>query len=130
MATADIKKFVGYTAIDGSAHDTLKSATDYTRDYKIKEALKSFSAFDSSKAGVTVDSDGDSAVFVEELPEFLFAHREAIMAAFKQDVNMRKPRTLTPKKPKTVVVRDDSGRAGAPAHPGVVDLDEVEYDLS
>lgn len=90
---ADIKRFTGFIAPDGSTHDSIKKATDYTRELKIKAALADFALVTSHNPGVSeTDAVGGNAVYVEDLPAFLLAHRADILAAFNQDVLMRAPR--------------------------------------
>lgn len=97
MATkkiADIRKFTGFITPDGSTHDTLKKATDHTKELKIKAALADFALVtQETNPGVTENALGSSIIFVSNLPAFLLAHREDILAAFNQDVTLRAPRT-------------------------------------
>lgn len=92
---ADIKRFTGFIAPDGSTHETLKKATDYTRELKVKEALKDFANIkseDTPEFQTGVDAEGDQFVYVQDLPLFLYTYKEKILAAFNQDVLMRKKR--------------------------------------
>jgi hypothetical protein len=91
-ATADIRRFTGFLAPDGSTHESLKKATDYTRDLKIKAALADFALVTSANPGVTEDERGSTVIYAEDLPIFLLAHKADILAAFAQDVLMRAPR--------------------------------------
>lgn len=90
---ADIKRFTGFIAPDGSTHDTIKKATEYTRELKIKEALADFAlVLPEVNVGVAKDGAGNHAVYVSDLPAFLLAHKDDIQAAFNQDVLLRAPR--------------------------------------
>jgi hypothetical protein len=102
---ADIKRFVGYTTPDGITFATLKDANQHVIDEKTKAALQQ--AFGSvtpasDKSGqITADDRDNFVLHVDEIPAFLFAHREQILAAFKQEVRMRaKPAGATPRKPR------------------------------
>lgn len=89
---ADIKKFTGYIAPDGSTHDTIKKATDYTRELKIKEALALFKGT-LNEDSCWVGSDGQGPVVcADDLPAFLYANKDAIIAAFNPEVLLRAPR--------------------------------------
>lgn len=91
---ADIEKFTGYKAIDGSTHKTAKAAILHTREVKIKTALAStFKLPIANATGVTELATGERVVFGQDVPDFLYANRDAISAAFKQDVSLRAPRT-------------------------------------
>lgn len=95
-AIADIRKFTGFIAPDGTTHDTLKKATEYTRYLKVKLALADFALVSQeTNVGVSQTDEGSAVVFTTDLPAFLLAHREDILAAFNQDVSLR-----APKKPK------------------------------
>lgn len=93
---ADIRRFTGFIAPDGTTHDSIKKATDYTRDLKIKAALADFAlVIPGANEGVTTDDEdgrGNPVIYVEDLPAFLLAHKADILAAFAQDVLMRAPR--------------------------------------
>ena len=96
---ADIKKFTGYVAQDGSTHNSLKAATDHARDLKIKAALEDFNLVtNAANAGVVEDERGNAVIYAGDLPAFLFAHKADILAAFNQDVLTRKKREAKPKK--------------------------------
>ena len=102
--TADIKRFTGFIAPDGSTHDTLKKATDHTRELKIKEALQQFANIEAAvDTGVSHDDRDNTVVFADDMPSFLFAHQEAILAAFNQEVLLRKKREPKPKAVKPAV---------------------------
>jgi hypothetical protein len=100
---ADIRKFTGFVAIDGTTHTTIKAAIEHTRAFKIKEALKAFEPLlacskKSEESGVDEDDGGNLAIYPSGLPAFLFNNREAIMAAFNQEAVIRAPRkTRSPK---------------------------------
>lgn len=119
---ADIKKFTGYTAQDNSTHATLKAATDYSRDLKVKAALQVF-------GGNTVDVDTSDET---DMPTWLFNNKDAVLAAFNQTVLTRKPRVAKPKaSPSAVVLQPLNSLAAlknapvpAAAHAGVFDLAE------
>lgn len=144
---ADIKKFSGYTAIDGKPFDTLKGATDYSREIKVKLALEtSFSegSFHACDTGVCEDERGGTVIYPEAMPAWLYANRVAIMAAFKQDVLMRAPRKprdpaappraakvkVVPASIAGLVVPPAPRKSGMSEHPGVLDLDEPGDELN
>ena len=92
---ADIRKFTGFIAPDGSTHDTIGKATAHTRNLKVKEALqKQFGNVTPGTHGNSVSQDDrdNFVIYPEQLPEFLFTHRDAIAACFKQDVKLRESR--------------------------------------
>lgn len=95
---ADIRKFTGYTAQDGSPHATLKLATDYSRDLKVKTALQVFKGVEIGTQFAT-DSEAYS------MPTWLLANKDAIQAAFSQTVLTRKPRVSKPKVAPSPVVK-------------------------
>lgn len=99
---AEVKKFSGYTAIDGSAHNTKKEAIEYSRDIKIKAALDAivtgFVAKNPDESGgYFVPELGVAALLESNLATWLTENRVTLLAAFNQDVKMRAPRA--PKKP-------------------------------
>lgn len=107
MATAIIKKATVYNAPDGSSHATAKAAEQYVIDQTVKQALGQFVAGVSiNDEGVVVDGDrlAEEATLVIEvrtgLEGFLFANREAILAALTPNVEIRqrKPRAQNAKK--------------------------------
>jgi hypothetical protein len=93
---ADVKKFTGFIAIDGSTHSSFKSASDHSRLVKIQSALsEKFSGLEVTDTTVPDElPDGDPV----SMPDFIFANRDAILAALTQEVLTRKKRT--PKTPK------------------------------
>lgn len=98
---SDIKKFTGFIAIDGSTHSTLKSAQDYTRDFKIRKALE------EKFANLSITSEGaDTGVSVAD---FIIANMDAIKAALNPEVLLRKKRTPKAKPAKTEEVTIDPG---------------------
>jgi hypothetical protein len=127
---ADIKKFTGYIAPDGSTHDTVKKATDHTRALKIKAALKAAfndETIDIDQIGVSECDRGGAVILPGELADWLLANQTKIEACFNQDVLMRKKRESKPRLAKTGVVPPFvpvEVPSGAPAHAGVMDLDE------
>lgn len=108
MATADIKKFTGFIAPDGSTHDTIKKATEYTKNLKVKEALAATLGESITPAthGSSVSQDDRDmfVVYPRNMPDFLLENREMILAAFNQDVTLRAPRKK--KAPVAVVVTE------------------------
>lgn len=82
---SDVRKFTGFIAIDGSTHTTLKSATECSRQVKIQKALA------EKFSGLSVDSAETPAGAVD-LPTFIYANRDAILACLNQDVLTRKKR--------------------------------------
>ena len=98
---ADIKRFTGFIAPDGTTHDNLKKATEYTQRLKIKEALAEFSkVIPEVNPGVTETDSGYVGVLAGDIPVFLLAHKDDILAAFNQEVLMRAPRKVREKKEK------------------------------
>jgi hypothetical protein len=91
-STADIRKFTGFLAPDGSTHETVKKAIEYTRDLKVKEALADFGLVTPESSEGVSDGENGYVIHVENLPAFLAAHRADIELAFNQEVSMRSPR--------------------------------------
>lgn len=102
--------FKGATANDGSVHPTLKQALDHSRNVLIKAALTKLSAeiVEATNAvpvpGVTFEpiGIGQNKPVIElagvgNLADFLFANRAEILAAFNQEVRLRKPYQRKPK---------------------------------
>lgn len=89
---ADVRKFTGFIAIDNTHHNTMKAASDHTREVKIKAALEQFKVSDSPLAERPEDNT-KKTVFLSDMPTWLYENREAIKAAFAQDVVIRAPRT-------------------------------------
>lgn len=92
----EVKKFTGFIAVDGSTHKTVKEAMDHSRAVKTKAALTAIAegvlaSQPNDAMGVSSDESGSSVIYPEDLPTFLSAHREAILAAFNQEVRMRGP---------------------------------------
>lgn len=107
---ADIKKFTGYIATDGSTHETLAKAQKYADELKIKEALKTAfpeGCLKDDKNAHDVDGGRYLALDDSSIPDWLFANRDAITAAFNQ-----KARTRAPRKPKAAKVT--AGAVGTP----------------
>lgn len=86
---SDIKKFVGYTAGDGTTHKTLKEAQQHTLAVKTTAALHA--AF---PAGFVQLPDGtqDDGSKRMDIADFLLENKAAILAAFDQTVRLRAPR--------------------------------------
>lgn len=98
--------FKGATANDGSVHPTLKLALEHSRNVLIKNALTKLSAEVKSAAddmalpGVTGPAGGIKMISLDDpadLADFLFANRTEILAAFNQEVRLRKPYQRKPK---------------------------------
>lgn len=105
---SDVKKFTGFIAIDGSTHNTLKAATEHTRQVKIQRAL-------AEKFTGTVVMDSTPRYDEQEgvdMPTFIYANRATILACLNQEVQTRKKRA--PNKPKV------EGAAPAPADASAV----------
>lgn len=103
---ADIKRFTGFIAIDGSTHDSLGKATSHTKDVKIKTALEEFAkGVAADPVHFTKDDRDNDVLYPENLPDFLAAYRVQIMAAYNQTVVMREPR---PKKATVPAVKNAS----------------------
>jgi hypothetical protein len=106
---SDVKRFTGFIAVDGSTHNTLKQATEHSREVKVKKALATAFA-----ANVVTPADVPEHELTAEqivpLDEFIFKNREAILAALSQQVTTRKPRTP---KVKPAAAANDSQPAAA-----------------
>lgn len=92
---ADVKKFTGYTASDGTHHDSFKKASDHTVLVKIKEALKAkFASPTPANHGSSVSQDDrdNFVIYPESVVDFLFDNRAAILEALTQSVTKRAPR--------------------------------------
>lgn len=110
--SADIRKFTGFIAPDGTTHDTLKKATDYTKELKVKAALADFALVTEANSGVTdTDGSGTLVIYVEDLPKFLLAHRAEILASFNQEATTRKPHKPREPKVKTAKVPNAATQA-------------------
>lgn len=103
---AEIRKFTGFIAPDGSTHDTIKKATEHTRNLKIKAALdKAFGNAVPGNQPLIQQDDRDLFVLPADfIPQFIFDNREAILACFKQDVKLRESR-----KPKAATAAPAAG---------------------
>lgn len=84
---SDVKKFTGFIAIDGSTHTTLKSATEHSRQVKVQKALE----FKFAKMAVIGEEDEPGSAGVD-LPTFIYANRDEILACLNQEVLTRKKR--------------------------------------
>lgn len=106
---SDVKKFTGFIAVDGSTHTNLKAATEHSRTVKVKKALA-----DAFAGKLVTPADVPEHELTSEqidpLDEFIFANREAILAALNQEVTTRKPRTP---KPKIVAANDGAAVVAA-----------------
>lgn len=94
MATAEVKRFTGYMAIDNTPHDSMKKAVEHSRTVKIKEALtaKFVGASPAMHKEIEQDDTDSFVLSASNIPEFLFNNREAIMACYDQKVTLRAPR--------------------------------------
>lgn len=124
---ADIRRFTGFIAPDGTTHDTIKKATEYTRDLKVKEALSEFAAAPIGN-GVSETDRGGAVIYVGDIPEFLLFYKDKIKTAYNQDVVMRAPRKP---KPEPIQVRPLKTRAHVPvlSHTPVSTHTEALIDL-
>lgn len=94
---ADIKKFTGFIAPDGSLHDTAAKASAYTKELKAKEALKELFAgmeFPEERfPEIYQDDRGNEVIAFPDLRPMLerivFENRAAIVKAFEQNVKLR-----------------------------------------
>ncbi|UUZ75453.1 hypothetical protein LP414_27440 [Polaromonas sp. P1(28)-13] len=89
---ADIKRFTGFIAPDGSTHDTIKKATEHAKAVKVKDALVAeFTNITPHTHGnnVTEDDVGMFVVGSADMPMFLLDNRERILACFNQEVLLR-----------------------------------------
>lgn len=93
---ADIKRFTGFIAPDGSTHTSMKKATEHTTAIKVLEALKKdFGEISSHTHGENVRdglNDGTPGVSCEDMPMFLLDNREKIEACFAASATLRAPR--------------------------------------
>lgn len=91
---ADISKFNGYMASDGTPHKTKKAVIAYMLDLKTKAALAVIASGFGTAPQPNPYFDGTACVNVlteVNLATWLAANRDAIMAAFTQDVRTRRP---------------------------------------
>jgi hypothetical protein len=131
LKMADIKRFTGFIAPDGTTHSSLTAATNYTNELKVKESLSQFAfavATDDEDSTVSITSEGNNAVYVEDLPKFLLENRDAILAAFGQKATLRAPRgskkkAVASKAPFVAAAPTVSIDAEMKAA-GIIDLDE------
>lgn len=138
---ADIRKFSGFIAPDGTAHASLAAATVHTRNLKTKQALTGFAETLVGSVDLSSDESGNPVIYPDELPDFLIANRDVILAAFNQEVNMRSPRGSRKKKvdPSTITLATTAAPAKAAAtrnptpapaptpgalEPGLIELEE------
>ena len=97
--TADVTKFTGFLAVDGTTHKTSKEAVEHSRNVKLVNqattlAVKLFSAAEDSPGFSRPVGSIDFAIAdADGLTELLIANRDAIIAALTPEVHMRKPRT-------------------------------------
>jgi hypothetical protein len=93
---ADVKKFNGYTAIDGTAHSSLKAALAHTTDVKVRAALTgmfaSLAPDDAEEVVRIISIGGVSKSVVVDIPRFLMENREAIQEAYAHKALLRTPR--------------------------------------
>lgn len=106
---SDVKKFTGFIAVDGSTHTSIKSAKDHSRVVKTKAALKeAFGGQLVSPADIPDHELENNPELVQNLDDFIYANRDAILAALNQEVTTRKPRAP---KVKTVAANDSQTAA-------------------
>jgi len=113
---SDVKRFTGFIAIDGSTHATEKAAVTHTRDVKTAAALEKLRALVVEGAPGATSFEGIAYIESEGMPIFLAANREAILAAFNQEVLTRKkriPKVKAASSPTVVITSDLSGFAQA-----------------
>lgn len=113
LRAGGFKTVTKVTAPDGTLHDTKAAAIQHMKDKKVREALEDFQKLTPATSMGVSQVDGSDAfvVFVDDLPQFLFAHRADILAAFNQDVPVRKKR-----EPKVKKI-DPKARKGSSANP-------------
>ena len=92
---SDVKRFTGFIAIDGSTHNTLKQATEHSREVK-KALAESFG--NQLVTPSDVPEHELSEAHVQTLDAYIFANSAAILSALNQQVTTRKPRTPKVKK--------------------------------
>lgn len=83
---ADVKRFTGFIAVDGSTHTSAKAAIEHSRVVKTQAALK------DKFGNLMVVETGDSEAGVS-LDDFIYANRDSILASLNQEVLTRKKRT-------------------------------------
>lgn len=94
---SDVKRFTGFIAVDGSTHNTLKHATDHSREVKVKKALaEAFAAQVVTPADVPEHELRADEIIT--LDAYIYENRDVILAALNQEVTTRKPRTSKAKK--------------------------------
>lgn len=97
---ADIRKFTGFQAVDGSFHKTRKEAIEHSDAVKVRASLGEFAA----------SVEGEECPEDEAVDEWLYRHRVAISAAYGQKTQLRaapkgprKPRKKTAPAPLQIV---------------------------
>lgn len=95
-AVADVRRFTGYVAADGSHHATLKAAAAVSLEVKTRAALDAVFAdvtqFTDAEVYRPYEDDDTCVIAVKDMPKFIYANRVAILAALNQEVSLRKPR--------------------------------------
>lgn len=95
-ATADVRRFTGYIAADGSHHATLKAAAAVSLEVKTRAALQEVFGKKSTIPDPSLleipEGWVEPVISVADLPSFLYDNRTAILAALNQEVSLRKPR--------------------------------------
>lgn len=105
MAT-QIRKINGFKTPDGQVHDTLKDAQQHVKDQATKAALKDFVlSINDNTPHVYGTAGGEPLRIFLDTPDdlegglidFLFEHREQVLAALQPKVEIRQ---RAPRKPK------------------------------
>lgn len=105
---ADVKRFTGFIAIDGSTHTSAKAAIEHSRAVKIQNALKEkFGNLIVAEPVTTAEIASEDV----NLADFIYANREAILAALNQEVLTRKKRG--PNKPKAEAANEPAATVAA-----------------
>jgi hypothetical protein len=95
---AEVTKFTGYLASDGSTHHSMKAAVAKTTEIKVKAALKEFSDKHLNATTMIVNEPSESGDGYIDLATFLYVYKDAITEAFNQSVILRSPRKPKVKK--------------------------------
>lgn len=110
-----IKKFTGYVTSDGKTFNTQKEATDHETACVVEAQVNAaFGSVAPASHGESVQrDDGDNfVVFADDIPQFLFDNRAAILVALVPAKAKRAPYKPRQKKAKPAVA---AAPAPAPA---------------
>lgn len=97
---AEVKRFSGFIAIDGSTHNSKKAAIEHSTEIKIAAAVLEVAEGVFVARQNAISDVGPLLQFgtAEELAEVLLEARAPLLKAFDQQVRLRSPGGGRPKK--------------------------------